>query len=190
MNLKKFLKTFEVDKRSDYTIIDIVRILIALNKKPMGRINLMKELGLGEATIKTMIKRLKGEGVVNYSTKGQVLTKKGRLIAEEFARKISSFHDIEIPSISKTSCIVFVVRNSASKVKLGIEQRDEGMKLGVNIITLVYEGGKVRFPGTGETVKDIEEKMDLKGGDVIIISSGKKGWEMERGGIAAALTLI
>lgn len=190
MNLKKFVKSFEVDKRSDYTIIDVVRILIILNKKPMGRINLMNELGLGEATVKTMIKRLKKEEVVNDSTRGQVLTKRGRGIAEGFAKKISFFYDIKIPPISKTPCVVFVVRNSASKLKVGIEQRDEGMKLGVNIITLVYDGDKVRFPGTGEIVKGFEKKPDLKKGDVIIISSGKRGEEMERGGIAAALTLI
>jgi predicted transcriptional regulator len=190
MILKKFIKGFEIDRRSDYSIIDIIRILRILSERPTGRIHLMNELGLGEATVKTMIKRLKNEGVLSDSTKGQILTGTGKKIAEEINERVSIFYNFKIPTITKKSCTIFVVRNSARKVKVGIEQRDEGMKLGVNIITLVYDGKNIRFPGTGEIFKDFREKLELKGGDVIIISSGEGNEKRERGGIAAALTLI
>ncbi|MEE9323525.1 MAG: DUF4443 domain-containing protein, partial [Candidatus Aenigmarchaeota archaeon] len=184
---KKFVRGFEIDKRSGYTIVDIIRVLRILHGGPMGRVRLIKEIGLGEATVKTMIKRLKNDGILTDSTRGQILTGIGREIAEEINEKVSIFHNFKIPTITRKTCTTFIVRNSAGKVKMGIEQRDEGMKLGVNVTTLVYDGKDVRFPGTGEIFRDLDGKLNLKRGDVIIISSGEG---KERGGFAAVLTLI
>ncbi|UCC91359.1 MAG: hypothetical protein JSV39_03535 [Candidatus Aenigmatarchaeota archaeon] len=190
MTLKNFIKCFEIDKRSDYTIIDVIRIIRILSERPYGRIRLVNKLSLGEASVKTMIERLRKEGVLTDSTRGQILTERGGKIAEEINRKIFIFYNLKILSITRKPCTTFVVRNSASRVRMGIEQRDEGMKVGVNITTLVYDGKSIRFPGTREVVRDFRGKLDLKKGDVIIVSYGEGVEKRERGGFAAALTII
>jgi len=190
MTVKRFVRDFEIDKRSDYTIIDIIRVLFILSEGPMGRIRLINELDMGEATVKTIIKRLGKEGLLTDSTKGQVLTESGKVIASSISRKMSVFREFRIPLFSKKICDLFIVRSSEKRVGMGIEQRDEGMKAGADIVTLVYDGLNVKFPKTGEKVELPDDNLNLKKGDVLIFSSGKERVVRERGGIAAALTLF
>ena len=75
------IKAFEIDKRSDYSIVDVLYALYLLYEKPMGRFSLMNELGLNEASIKTLLKRMKSYGLVEKTTKGHALTGIGKNIA-------------------------------------------------------------------------------------------------------------
>ncbi len=188
MGLKKLFGGFGIDKRSDYTMADVIRVLRILSTRPRGRISLMKELGLGEASVKTMIKNLRKHGLTRHSTKGEILTEKGRKVSEYLNRKVKSVFRIRIPSISTKPTVAIVVRRASRRVIRGIEQRDEGMKMGVDVTTLVCEDGCIRFPGTGEVVRGVD--FDLEEGDVVVLASGKNLKEAERGGIAAVLTLL
>ena len=188
MNLKNFARNFSIDKRSGYTLVDVIRAIMFMSERHYGRISLTKKLGLCEASVRTMLKKLKSVGLLTVSTKGHVLTKKGEELAKNINRKIFSVRRFERPRFVKKSCVVFVVKGSAKKVKLGIEQRDEGMRFGSEIITLVYDGKNVKFPGTGEIVEGFEAPLSKN--DVVIVSSGRRRVDMERGALAAALTLI
>jgi len=188
MGLKKLLGEFEIDKRSAYTMADVIRVFRILSGRPKGRISLMKELGLGEASVKTIIKNLRKHGLTRDSTKGEILTEKGREVGEYLNRKVKGIFRAQVPSISTKPTVAIVVKGASGKVKKGIEQRDEGMKMGVDVTTLVCEDGCIRFPGTGEVVKDID--LELKEKDVVVLASGKNLKEAERGGIAAVLTII
>jgi predicted transcriptional regulator len=172
MSFKKLLEGFEIDRRSGYSVVDVVRVFKILSKRSMGRVLLVKELGLGEATIKTMIKNLRRHGFTRDSTRGEILTKRGEKVSDYLNSKVSKVFRVKIPSISKSPTIALIVRNASKKVKMGIEQRDEGMKVGANVTTLVFQKKEAKFPKTGEAVRGLENL------------------EAERGGIAAALTLM
>jgi biotin operon repressor len=189
MSFKKLLGSFEIDRRSSYSVVDVVRIFSILSKRPMGRMLLMEELGLGEATVKTMIKNLRRYGFTRDSTRGEILTKKGRGVSDYLNRRVSKVFRVKIPSISKQPTVALIVRNASKKVKMGIEQRDEGMKMGVNVTTLVFQNKQAKFPGTGEVVEGLEH-LETEDRDVIIIASGENANKAERGGIAAIMTLI
>jgi predicted transcriptional regulator len=192
MDCKKYLESIEIDKRSGYSVLDVIRTLMILNEKPMGRTLLMKKLDLNEASVKTLIKKFRSHGITKFSTKGQVLTERGKKIASCLSKKLSKFVNVQIPSIGFESGVALVVKKTGDKVKFGIEQRDEGMKLGVRVITLVYSEGKLKFPGTEEdaSFKSVEKQFDLEDGDVLIIASGSDKINSEKGCLAAALTLI
>jgi len=189
MSFKKLLEGFEIDRRSGYSVVDVVRIFSILSKRSMGRVLLVKELDLGEATVKTMIKNLRKHGFTRDSTRGEVLTKKGEKVSDYLNRKVSKVFRVKIPSISKQPTVALVVRNASKKVKMGIEQRDEGMKVGVNVTTLVFRDREAKFPGTGEAVRGLEN-LEPRENDVIILASGENAKKAERGGIAAIMTLI
>jgi biotin operon repressor len=189
MGFRKLLNGFEIDRRSGYSTVDIVKFFKILSERPRGRVLLIKELGLGEATVKTMIKNLRLHGFTRYSTRGEMLTEKGRRVSDYLNRKVSNAFRIQIPSISKKPTVALIVREASRKVRMGIEQRDEGMKMGTNVTTLVFQNKQVKFPGTGEVVRGLEN-VELKDNDVIIIASGENTRQAERGGIAAILTLI
>ncbi|NIO21538.1 MAG: hypothetical protein GTN76_12550 [Candidatus Aenigmarchaeota archaeon] len=189
MSFKKFLGDFEIDKRSGYSMVDVVRVFKILSERSIGRILLIKELDMGEATVKTIVKNLRKRGFTKNSTRGEVLTKKGKKVADYLNRKVSIAFRVRIPSISKKPTVALIVKNASKKVKMGIEQRDEGMKMGVKVTTLVFQGKRVKFPGTGDVVRGLEN-LEVEDNDVIIIASGENKTKAERGGIAATLTLI
>jgi len=187
---KSILRGLEIDKRSGYSVLDVIRLMLLLEKGPLGRSGIIKGLGLEEASVKTMISRLNEGGLLSKTTKGQVLTKRGKCVASRISDNVSDFFETRLPSIGP--CVFVVVKNSGNKVKLGIEQRDEGMKLGVNIITLTY-GARLEFPGTREKARGFEpvEKLCKLGrNDAVVIASGSEKNRMKRALIGAAITLF
>jgi predicted transcriptional regulator len=187
---KDILRGLEIDKRSGYSILDVIRLILLLEKGPLGRLGIIKELGLEEASVKTMINRLNESGFLSKTTKGQVLTKKGKNAVSRISDNVSDFFETRLPGIGP--CVFVVVKNSGNKVKLGIEQRDEGMKLGVKIITLTY-GARLEFPGTKERARgfeSVEKLCKLDRNDAVVIASGIEKKRMKRALIGAAITLF
>ena len=162
----------------------------------VGRQQLARELRLGEGTIRTMVSRMRGLGLVNASRGGMSLTEKGQEVLAELAEVMSTS---EIPETSLTvgsENYAVLVKCASAKVRLGIEQRDAALISGaLGATTLVYEGGKLRMPGTAEDL-DPETSQLILGdlspgeGDVIIIGSSVDAFLAELGAKAAALMLL
>jgi biotin operon repressor len=184
------VKAIKIDGRSGYSLADLVLMLRLLGREPMGRFSLMDELGLGEATVKTMMKKLEDEGLAKKSPRGQMPTPEGGRIFGLLEKRISDPVQVRLPDISTKPSVAFVVRGAASKIRKGIEQRDEGIKHGVDVTTLVFESGKIRFPGARNVVEMGELNDALEESDVILVSSGKSIREARRGGFAVGLTMI
>jgi hypothetical protein len=185
------LKAIKIDMRSGYSLADLVLAIRFLGKRPMGRFSLMNELDLGEATAKTMMKKLEEESLARKSAKGQTLTSRGERIFSLLEKMISGPVPVRLPGISQKPSVAFVVRGAGKGVRKGIEQRDEGIKHGVDVTTLVFENGSIRFPSGGRPVRIDELKgLPLSEGDAIVVSSGEKITEAKKGGLAVCLTLI
>jgi hypothetical protein len=189
MSLRDF-KSIKIDSRSGYSLTDLAMTIKLLGKKPAGRFSLMKELGLGEATVKTMMKKLEEERMAKKSTIGLALAKRGEKIFKLLERKMPDPIPVKLPEISKKTSVALVVRGARKNIRKGIEQRDEGIKHGVDVTTLVFEDGKIRFPGARNvaTIKELDGALEE--GDVILVSSGKNLSEAKRGGFAVGLTMI
>ena len=57
----------------------LVKALMTIDAEgPVGRVKLAKTLGLGEGTIRTLIKHLENEGLIKTSKAGIVLTSSGK----------------------------------------------------------------------------------------------------------------
>jgi len=91
---------------------------------------------------------------------------------------------------------VTVVRKACKKVKMGIEQRDEAIKIGgEGAITLIVKDGKLIFPGTGEVANEnlaeiIKRLFKLNDCDVVIIGFAKQKNKAEEATLMAALSLV
>ena len=162
----------------------------------VGRQQLARELRLGEGTIRTMVSRMRGLGLVNASRGGMSLTEKGREILAELDDVMSTS---KIPETSLTvgsENYAVLIKCASAKVRLGIEQRDAALISGaLGATTLVYEGGNLRMPGTTEeldpeTSQLILDDLGPGDGDVIIIGSSVDAFLAELGAKAAALKLL
>ncbi len=147
----------------------------------VSRILLIKELGLGEGSIKTLIKHLKMGKMVTTTNKGTVMSQKGRKIFEEMSRYICAETVVPKSTISISEYnYAILLRSLKVAVKHGVEQRDAAIKIGAKgATTLVYSEGKFLIPeskfnalrGEKEIEKILKNNLNPIDNDVIVIGS-------------------
>lgn len=185
-----------VDKRASYSIAQIVKTLFLVEKEPAGRIELMRELNLKEAPVKTLLKNLRNNKLIKPTTKGNVLTVEGKKFVDRLKKRLSNTVKIGCTgyTLGKYNSAV-LVKGAARKVKSGIEQRDEAIKIGATgATTLIQRNGKLIFPGCDVDItslkKELRKKFKVGDNDVIIISSADTYSKAEEGAIIAALPML
>jgi predicted transcriptional regulator len=176
-------------------------ILLIGDEGPKGRIELSKQLGLGEGAVRTMIKRLARSKIITSGPQGCRLTKRGTLLYKRLRGKLSGVLMVAPNqfSLDKASAAV-LVRVAGRSVTRGVEQRDAAIRAGATgACTLVYRSNAYRMPLENEEWKlDRQDSLGqiLSGlfqpreNDVIIIASAPKTETAKYGAMAAALTLM
>ncbi len=170
------------------------------DKNKISRSMMMQELGLGEGSIKTLVKHLKMHGLVENSNAGMWLTNKGDLLYAKLHIIIPREADIAKCSVAlgKFNHAV-LLKNMAHNIKSGIEQRDAAIKAGaVGATTLICKNERLVLPGTGEDLMRndqkihslIMEKLSPEQNDVIIIGSSQNKKIAEMAAKSAALYTI
>jgi len=168
--------------------------------KRIGRSLMMQELGLGEGSVKTIVKHMKISGLVENSNAGMWLTNKGKSIYTKLHILIPKEMDIPKCSVAlgKFNHAV-LLRDMAYNIRSGIEQRDAAIKAGaVGATTLVFRNERLVLPGTDEDLMRndhkiyslIIEKMRPEENDVIIIGSSQSKKIAEMAAKSAALYTI
>jgi DNA-binding PadR family transcriptional regulator len=160
--------------------------------KTIGRKQLAKKLGVGEGSMRTILNQLKKQSLITSSRGGHTLTAKGRRSLGkplEYVQVDAS--DLTVGEVD----VATIVRRAATKVKRGIEQRDEAIKAGADGATvLIFKAGKLQFPdgfakADTKKVEKLIEALRPRDGDVIIIGTGRDAATAEAGARAAARTL-
>ncbi|MCD6529440.1 hypothetical protein J7L06_04040 [Candidatus Bathyarchaeota archaeon] len=165
----------------------------------IGRQRLSRILKIGEGTVRTMLKRLSHEGLIEISRGGVALTEEGKKILAEFRKNVSEA--IKVPrsriTIGEVNVAV-LVHGAASAVKKGVEQRDTAIKAGaLGATTLIFDGTRLNIPGVEEIEFEEESvhrylisELKPKRGDVIIIGSADDEYKASLGVKAAAIELL
>lgn len=177
-----------------------VHTLIALeligSVSGIGRQQLAKRLELGEGTCRTLVRRLRDEGLIDVSRGGMVLTSKGVVVKAKIGELIVS---AELPETDLTvgpRNYAVLVRNVADRVRQGVEQRDVALIAGAKgATTLIYEEGRLRMPGMdmdppGALARSLIDRLKPREGDVVIIGTANTSSSAEMGAKAAALELL
>jgi hypothetical protein len=187
------LANLEIDERSGYGVPDLVRMFLLITKRPAGRTSLIKKLHLKEATVKTMLKFLKNNGLVEQGTRGAYPTGKGLSLFSP-CRAFVDIKDVNVPEFSEKPAVALVVKNAAKRVRAGIEQRDEGVRFGARIITLLKKNGRLSLAGVPGCrpayMGRLQAQLRIGADDVVIVSAADKRLDAERGIVAAGLTIV
>jgi hypothetical protein len=164
--------------------------------KGIGRQQLSKELRLGEGTVRTLVNRMRGRGLLYTSRGGMTLTPEGQKLLTAFGE---IFFAAEFPDTQLTvgsSNYAVLVKGAGRKIRRGVEERDAAIIAGAEgATTLVYDGERLQMPGMemeidSSTVDHIHKSLRPSKGDVIIIGSANDPFEAEMGAISAALKLL
>lgn len=170
------------------------------NSKKISRSQMIQELGLGEGSVKTLVKHLKMHGLVENSNAGMWLTNKGETLYNKMHVLIPREMDIAKCSVAlgKFNHAV-LLKGMAYNIRSGIEQRDAAIKAGaVGATTLICKNERLVLPRTGEDMMRndqkihllIMEKLSPEQNDVIIIGSSQSKKIAEMAAKSAALYTI
>lgn len=182
-----------IDIRASYSLYHLVKTIFLLSEKPRGRGGLIKKLGSGEASVKTLMKKMQEGKIAKKSTKGLVLTEQGRKILKSFNFSKPVFLDAGELTVGEKDCAI-LARGAAEKIRYGLEQRDAAIKAGADGATvLVCKDGRLALPQVERDAAKVEGELrkhfEIRNGDVVVIGSGKGDLKAEEGAFAAVFSI-
>lgn len=179
---------------SDYHVYKTLSLLSDGRRK--GRKMIADRIGVGEGSMRTIIDYLRDEDLVDVKQTGIKISKKGQ---EFFARLPLQVYKLDVSDITLGAESVAVqVKGVASKIKSGMEQRDQAIKAGADgATTVIVKGDRLTVPVDFDLDKDrpeiagaIRRLFDLSDGDVVIIGTSVDLQRAEEGALAAAFELL
>ena len=182
MMLQKVARRYAPSRALSFDVVHVFAALQMIgNNGTTSRNALCSGLVLGEGTVKTLVKHLKMQGLIETSNRGAKMTAKGKGICEGLLLVIPA--EMSLPkcsvSLSRFNYAV-LVKEFGFAVGLGIEQRDAAIKMGATgATTLLFKDNKFVMPAnSNDSLKKeprvrrmLVEKLNPREGDVIIIGS-------------------
>lgn len=183
--------------QANYTNADIIIALkIIRNEESIGRKLLSKRLFLNEASIRSILSKLKDMGYISSSRNGHKLTDKGM----DFLDKSIQFNAPQKVNAKDLTLnnqnFGTIIKAAASKIDDGMDQRDSAVFGGArSAITLIFKDNHFTLPETKPEIKIPSIKLNLKKeleaelldkfnpnpNDVVIISSAEEEERAFRG---------
>jgi hypothetical protein len=202
--LTKIASRYAPSRMLSFEVVHIFKVFQLLDKNEhVSRTLLCQELGLGEGSVRTLLRHLKMQGLVSSTNGGTRLTEKGKALSSELLQSIPSEGNMPKCSISLGRFnYVVLLRNYAFVIKSGIEQRDAAIKMGaLGATTLLYKDRKFIMPGSYNNKDSLHkephiatlliDKLKPEENDIIIIGSDNKNSRIaEFGAKNAALFTI
>lgn len=163
-----------VGAEASFSAVHLLRALFALSKGEISKKELAKDLGIGDGSIRTLLKRLKQEGLVTSSRRGHRLSSKGEEIVGK-TKKIISF-PMRVISV-KNGCAVHIKGKCVSS---GLALRDDGVRAGASMaLVLNINKGELSFPEEGmkfcdsmpKLNEEIVDRLGVKDGVMVVCSA-------------------
>jgi hypothetical protein len=179
---------------SDYHVYKTLSLLSDGRRK--GRKLMADRIGVGEGSMRTIIDHLRDDGLIDVKQTGIKITKKGQ---DYITRLPLQVYKLDVSDITLgQESVAVLVKGVASKIKSGMEQRDQAIKAGADgATTVIVKGDRLTVPVDFDLDKDrpeiadaIRRLFDLADGDVVIIGTSVDLQRAEEGALAAAFELI
>ncbi len=183
-----------------FRLMHVVLALIKLGERGrMGRRALASELGLGEGSVRSLLRRLEAAGLAESSRAGWGLTPAGEGLVRSLSRCLRGPLKVRAGDLTVGSRDAAVlVRGGARGVTTGLGIRDAAFRAGADGATVlvlgsdaVYFPDGVRCPGDlQERAGEIARTLEARPGDAIVIGTSGDQVLAELGAVAGALALL
>lgn len=184
---------------STATPLHVAKLLLVLEDKIVSRKELAKKLQLGEGSIRTILRKLRKQNIVEVLRAGCRLTERGKHVLKELRTHLPVIREITLKWLPWSKQIGILVKNVAKEIKSGIDERDLAIKYGADgLIVLVCYNSKLVIPSLEnesidylrELKKNVQEVFRPEDGDVVIVSGASHTNKAELSALACALYLI
>jgi hypothetical protein len=145
---------------------------------------LCNELELGEGAVKTLVRHLKMQALIESTNAGTKMSREGSSFFSELLSSIPSETSLSKCSITLGKYnYAILLKKMSFAIKSGIEQRDAAIKIGASgATTILFKDRKFVIPRTHydalkddyQLSKQLTEGLHPADGDVIIIGSDSR----------------
>ncbi|MDG6990390.1 MAG: hypothetical protein JRM99_03090 [Nitrososphaerota archaeon] len=179
----------------------LLAFMLLAKSKAVGRQTLAAGAGVGEGSIRTILKKLRQAGLAEVKPAGIQLTEGGLRAHRAILKTLTFPVTLQGSTLSVGQWQAgILVRSAAKSVTTGIQQRDASIRLHAEGATsYVYRGNRFAVPGgSSDCEKDfpsvtwtaLRAELRPRDGDAIIVCGAKEETTAKLGAISAALTLV
>jgi len=185
-----------------FTAAHIVKVLLVLDtEKTMGRINLSKTLGIGEGSVRTIIKKLVERSMVSVDSVGGChLTDLGKSLISELKRTVVSTTEVGLDEMGITLPSYALHLRGVPLAGLSLTKlRDIAVKSGAEgMVIFSVKDGRISLPMMADDVSkeypkianSLKSSFMLEDGDFILIGFSEDKKDSELATLSAAIFLI
>ena len=176
----------------EFSLEDALAVIFML-KNPTGRKTISDELGLGEGSVRTLLKRLSTLGIITSTQKGHFLNERGVQLLGRIKELFSE--PVKAEKIEGMPAVVLKIRNPPGFKS--IELRDEAIRFFARgAMILLIKNGEAVFPEDErklretfpEIVRSIES-LAPEEGDLIVITWAERNADALKSAIHVAVSL-
>jgi hypothetical protein len=148
-SLQKICNNYAPSRVISFNMVHVFKALqLVKSRGHISRDLLSKELGLGEGSIRTLMRHLQMNNMIKATNAGTTMTQKGEALLLELLSSIPT--EINLPKCSialgKFNYVVLLKQHSHT-IKSGVEQRDAAIKIGAKgATTLLFKQNKFVMP--------------------------------------------
>ena len=188
-----------------YSPAHVIELLLILDsEQTMGRITLSKRLGVGEGSVRTMIKKLVESQMISVDAVGGChLTDSGKLLVTDLRKVILATADVDLNEMGIALPSKAIQLRGLSLVNSHFTRlRDIGVRNGAEgMVIFIFKNGNFMFPLMTDEVSDVAKNypnitnclksiFSLNEGDVVFIAFSKELRLAEEAALSAAISLI
>jgi Domain of unknown function (DUF4443)/PH0730-like, N-terminal domain len=182
-SLQKICNNYAPSRVISFNMVHVFKALqLVKSRGHISRDLLSKELGLGEGSIRTLMRHLQMNDMIKATNAGTTMTQKGEALLLELLSSIPTEMNLPKCSIAlgKFNFVVLLKQHSHA-IKSGVEQRDAAIKIGAKgATTLLFKQNKFVMPSNTnydslqkepKISKLLIKTLNPEEGDAIIIGS-------------------
>ena len=177
-----------------YSVYHILKTLSLMKERPVGRPYLERILGIGEASVRTLLKRLRDLGLIEKTRNGHVLTEKGDNVITKIDNIIKIKNIGQIFETDKNNYIIVIYNLNPPKNLVEVYKvRDYLVMHGCRFPLVLggFEEDKIYLPGVPDRfslkiLKLVKNTIDLVNRGVLMIITE----ECLEKGLSASLNVL
>ncbi len=180
-----------------FSLVHAVLMLLILEDGSVGRKRLSSLMGIGEGSVRSLIRRLKEIGLIDVDREGCSLTEKGKEAVKKIRKVMSGLTELKLRMVDSATYAI-LLRGLEGKINV-LKMRDEAVRAGgEGAVILVQLEGTLMFPETMEPLmkyhsedeRILRDSLRPSNGDIIIIGLGKTVRESKVAAISVALSAL
>lgn len=162
---------------------------------PLGRAELAELLGVGEGSARKLLAHMESKGWISTARQGISLSGQGISLLGKIGIRAKEVHagNITVADVD----FAVMLKGLASKIKNGIEQRDEAIKVGASGATTLVFTDRLEFSdgfdaekADAKAARVLRQDFGLRRGDVLIIGCSPDPQKAADGAFAAAVLTL